>query len=87
MSDADAESENNKSAVAEIERWLGYVEDKAPDYLYANGVDKLRALGVANFPEHKQRLDAAIQAVRSAKAKSNRALQRKESRRLLRGFI
>ncbi|MBK7814491.1 MAG: hypothetical protein IPJ52_09390 [Rhodocyclaceae bacterium] len=74
MSDADAETENNKSAVAEIERWLGYVEDKAPDYLYANGVDKLRALGVANFPEHKQRLDAAIQAVQSAKAKKQQGI-------------
>ncbi|MEA3641751.1 MAG: hypothetical protein VBE63_17700 [Lamprobacter sp.] len=60
---------------AEAERWLGYVEDKAPDYLYQKGVDKLRDLRISRWPELKERLEAAIAACQSEQAR------RKESAR------
>jgi hypothetical protein len=65
---------DEEKAVPEIKRWLGYVEEKAPSgYVYQNGVDKLRALGIDKHPELKSRMDAAI-----AKAKEVRAAQEKQ---------
>lgn len=49
------------SQIGEIERWLGYVEEKATSgYLYGKGVDTLRSLGIKDFPEYNDRLSAAI---------------------------
>ena len=52
----------------ELLRWLGYVEDKAPTgYLYQNGVDQLRELGIHQHPDLQSRLDAALTQVRAIK--------------------
>lgn len=58
---------------AEAERWLGYVEDKAPDYLYQKGVDTLRALSISRWPELKERLVAAIAACEVEQARRKEA--------------
>jgi hypothetical protein len=51
------EAENKK----EIERWLGYVEDKANDgYLYQNGVSKLKELHIEKWPDLDERLKEAM---------------------------
>lgn len=58
----------------EILRWLGYVEDKAPSgYLYQNGVDKLKELGLDQHPDLKARLEAAVARVRSIKQAEDEA--------------
>lgn len=61
--------------LVEIERWLGYVEDKAfnQGYLYENGVDKLRALGVDDSPEHAERLRRAITKANEAREAAREA--------------
>jgi hypothetical protein len=47
-----------KKEKADIAKWLGYVEDKSSEYVYAKGVDELRALNLSE--DEQQRLDAAI---------------------------
>lgn len=52
----------------EIVKWLGYVEEKAPSgYLYQNGVDKLKELGIDKHPDLQQRLEKAMAQVRAVK--------------------
>lgn len=59
------QKEEHKEAVArekeqkEIEKWLGYVEKNATEYVYQNGVEKLRGMNLNN--KQKARLKAAIQ--------------------------
>lgn len=54
----------------ELVRWLGYIEEKVPEgYLYANGVAKLKELGVASHPDLQARLDAAIAQVAAVKVR------------------
>jgi len=58
-----------KKRADEIERWLGYVESKAKEgWLYQNGMDKLRELGVTDEPEYAVRMEAAKARVQSVKA-------------------
>ena len=41
-----------QAVLPDIERWLGYVEEKAHEgHVYQNGVQKLRELGIASLPE------------------------------------
>lgn len=49
-------------------RWLGYVESKAKDgYLYQKGVNTLKRLGTARWPDLQERLDQAIGIAKQAK--------------------
>lgn len=58
---------------AEVERWLGYVEEKAPSgYLYKRGVDECHAHGIANFPELSKRLVAAVDLARARAGQAKR---------------
>ena len=53
-------SQKEVKRINEIERWLGYVEEKAPQgYLYGKGIRELSALGIADFSEYQKRLDSA----------------------------
>jgi hypothetical protein len=63
------------SSVPELKKWLEYVEEKAPEYIYQNGVDKLKTLGIEKHPELKSRMDAAIQAVKNRKEVESAAKQ------------
>lgn len=81
-------------ARSEIERWLGYVEDKAPGYLYETGVRRLEALGISRWPALAARLteakaqcaarqkakDAATLAARGARAQTARSHDRPQRR-------
>lgn len=53
---------NNKPKASreEIIRWLKYVEDKAGEYVYQNGVDRLKELGISDHPDLNDRMNAAI---------------------------
>lgn len=58
---------------ADVLRWLGYVEEKAPEgYLYQRGVDECRSRTVADFPDLAQRLEAAIAIARTRAAEVQR---------------
>jgi hypothetical protein len=58
---------------ADLLRWLGYVEEKAPDgYLYERGVSECHSRGITQHPELTARLQAAIN-----KATEVRAAQQK----------
>lgn len=81
-------SENAEAkTIAEIKRWLGYVEDKAPGgYLYQNGVDKLRSLGIDAHPEYNDRLNIAIETAQLIRAEQQKKwaaekTQRREKKR------
>ncbi|GEM_PF-5957298 len=65
----------NQARQEEIKRWLGYVEEKAGQYVYQKGVDKLKELKIEDFPELQQRLDAAMEKTTAATrlAKEKRA--------------
>lgn len=60
----DAEARN----LQKINQWLGWVEEKAHQYLYQNGVDTLKELGIHKYPALQARLDAAIAKAKAAKA-------------------
>jgi len=63
-----AATENARN-LAEIRRQLDFIEDSASrGQRYANGVDKVMALGIAAFPAEKARLDDALAKVRTASA-------------------
>lgn len=67
----------DQKKLAEIKRWLGYVEEKAPTgYLYQKGIDTLKTLGIDQHPEFKVRLDTAINTAKltGAKAEVNKWL-------------
>jgi len=70
LSDAQEQESRRQSAIPEIKKWLAFVEEKAPDYVYQNGVDKLKSLGISEHPELQDRLDAAVDSVRAAKKKA-----------------
>jgi len=58
---AAATAKAEKDRMAELRRWLGYVEDKAKEgYLYERGVAELRRHHVEQFPDLAARLDAAV---------------------------
>jgi DNA topoisomerase IB len=84
--DAEKKAADVAKQSSEIDRWLGYVEEKAPTgYLYQNGVAKLRELGIEKFPEQAQRLQAAIATVEkikqgAAKEKADRAAKEKKEK-------
>lgn len=70
---AAEEAKRAEKARGELERWLGYVEEKAPSgYLYRNGYDKLQELGISAHPDLKARLDAAVAKANAAKAEQER---------------
>lgn len=57
-----------QAVLPDIERWLGYVEEKAHEgHVYQNGVQKLRELGIASLPEYQKRLDAALASAKERK--------------------
>lgn len=74
-----AETAKREAERPELLRWLGYVEDKAPQgYVYQNGVQKLQELGIAKHPDLQSRLDAAIAKARQVAAEQ--AAQREANR-------
>jgi len=70
LSDNQERESKRVSTIPEIKKWLAFVEEKAPDYIYQNGVDKLKSLGIDDHPELQARLDAAIDSVKVAKKKA-----------------
>ncbi|MGE3551171.1 MAG: hypothetical protein AB7I29_14880 [Geobacter sp.] len=62
----------------EINKWLGYVEEKAKKegYVYTNGTAKLRELGIASHPELYERMKAAVSLAETKQlhSEANRAL-------------
>lgn len=64
-----------KRAQEKAERWLGYVEDAANEgRRYAKGIATLKSLGIEQWPELQERLDAAlIRAVEVASQKPTKA--------------
>jgi hypothetical protein len=68
---AQADAADAIAVEPEILRWLGYVEEKAPGgYIYQNGVDKLRELGISRFPALNERLSAALAEARKGKGEA-----------------
>lgn len=61
----------NQREQQEIEKWLGYVESNSAEYVYQNGVDKLREMNLSE--EQKNRLNTAITAgtINAAKKRIN----------------
>lgn len=52
---------NKKINLSELNRWLGYVEDKAArGWIYEKGVSRLVDLGISKHPDLKKRLDIAL---------------------------
>jgi hypothetical protein len=51
---------------AEIERWLGYVKETARSkgYLYRNGYDKLKELGIEKYPEYNEQLKNILKTLK-----------------------
>lgn len=60
----------------EIERWLGYVEERIPTYWYDKGVVKLKELGIERYPELFERLIKAKSAYNIYRIEKNLALIR-----------
>lgn len=91
LTDEQEKAARVASKIGEIERWLGYVEEKAPSgYVYQKGVDTLLQLGVQGFKEYNDRLQTAIATAtgidmqqREAKAEARAA----ESEKISRGEI
>lgn len=70
----DIEAENNTRRRAEIHRWLGYLEAKAnAGYLYERAVEELHGNGIANFPELRARMTAAIEKAREVRRQQETA--------------
>lgn len=68
LEEAQAQEQDAKRK-GEVERWLGYVEDKAKEgWLYENGLKKLAELGANADPAVKDRIEAARKQVASIKA-------------------
>lgn len=60
--------------MADLERWLGYVEEKAPTgYLYERGVSECRMRGINQHPDLAARLAAAIDIVSNVKRRQQDA--------------
>lgn len=74
--------------IAEINRWLGYVENKALEgWVYERGVQECRSLRIGDHPEFAARLEAAIskaQAIRAERQK--READEREQERSRREF-
>lgn len=51
------------NTLADIKRWLGYVEEKAPNYLYQKGVSEAKRLRIDKYPELLKRMEEAIASV------------------------
>lgn len=66
----------------EAERWLGYVEDKVPTYVYQRGVNTLRDLRIERWPDLQERLDAALAACAQAAAARAAAAERERAARV-----
>lgn len=61
---------------AEIERWIGYVEEASRQgRVYQRGIDECRSLGIEAFSDLKQRLDRALTgpAAQAARVAAQRA--------------
>ena len=70
------------SATREIERWLGYVEQKSPEgYLYERGVAECRSRGIAQHPALLARLDAAITQARQVRAVAEKRREEEKAAR------
>lgn len=55
--------------LAELQRWLGYVETAAQEgRVYHKGVSTLNGLGIAQYPEYRNRLNAALETARQPQA-------------------
>jgi hypothetical protein len=64
------QAQKEQKAIPEIQRWLGYVEEKAKEgYLYSKGAETLISLGIEKYPEFNERFQAAkkLVAVNGAK--------------------
>lgn len=73
-SEAAAEEARQKAARAEVERWVGFVEQAAKEgYVYKNGVTKLRELNYRQFPDLEAKVDAAIKKVADQKEEEKKA--------------
>jgi hypothetical protein len=56
----------SRKRMAEIEQWMGFVEQKAETgYFYQSGHEALRKLQAADIPEIKTRIDAAIERAKT----------------------
>ncbi len=72
LSAKEVESRKGTLNTKELERWLGYVEEKATSgYLYANGVEKLRELHIEDHPELAARLKEARTVAKKAGLKAD----------------
>lgn len=59
----------DKKNRADAERWLGYVEEKSSNYIYQNGVDKLKEMNIGQWPDLLVRLNSAIAHAQSSEEK------------------
>jgi len=70
-----AATEQSASAqkIKNIQRWLGYVQNKAAQgILYQRGIEELKALDIRDYPNYADQLDEAVRLAQSARTHSAR---------------
>lgn len=76
------EKEENKNIEKreKILKWLGYVKEKAykEGYLYKNGYQTVRELGINDFPDLLEELNSAIKHIEDIKEKAKREKEERE---------